>query len=159
MSSSSSPVRLEVYVQSLTPYKNRRITRLLERVNELEAAGAIESSDVYVVGEELCTETAMTTDLGRQLCARVLQFREWAKRANKQLDSFFRPQSVSSTLTNDEYEAIQLPTFTLAEFADDTLRFVTPCTDEDEHYTPQDRLDTLAAGERSAASNRKSLTN
>lgn len=159
MSSSAPSVRLEVYVQSLAPTKNRRIGLLLERVNQLEASGVIDSSDVYVVGKELCTETALTTDSGKYLCGRILQIRDWAKRTNKQLGSFFRPESVESTVTNEEYETIPLPTFTLAEFADDTLRFVTPCADGDSHYTPQDRLDTLDAAGVSHKPDRQSLKN
>lgn len=144
MSSSLQSIRLEVYVQSLAPIKNPHVGTLLERINRLNATDAIESADVYVVGKELCTETALITDAGQDLCARILQFRDWARRNDKELGSFFQPQSVKSALTDDEYETISLPTFTLAEFADETLRFVTPCNDGETHYTPQDRLDLLA---------------
>lgn len=158
MSSSSPSIRLEVYVQSLAPTKNPRVGSLLERINRLKATDAIESADVYVVGKELCTETALITDSGRDLCARILQFRDWARRSDKQLGSFFRPQSVKSTLTGEEYETIPLPTFTLAEFADETLRFVTPCGDGETRYTPRDRLDLLA-GDASGETPRRPLKN
>ncbi len=114
-------------------------------MNRLETTDAIMSADVYVVGKELCTETALITESGRHLCARILQFRDWATRTDKRLGSFFWPHPVESTLTNEAYETIPLPTFTLAEFVDDTLRFVTPCRDGEAHYTPQDRLDRFAA--------------
>lgn len=148
MSSVPDRTRLEVYVQSLAPNKNRQISTILKRIARLEAEGVIESFDVYVVGKELCPETALHTESGQYLCARLLQFRDWAEGENKEFGSFFRPQSVDSTLTGDEYETIPVPTVTVAEFVDGTLQFVTPCTDGETHHTPQSRLDQLSAPEQ-----------
>jgi hypothetical protein len=38
-----------------------------------------------------------------------------------------------------------LPTAALAEYVDEELAFVTPCTDGDTVYTVSDRLDELAS--------------
>ena len=142
MNSTSPSVRVEVYVQSLTPSKHHQIGPLLEQIEETEL---ITTSKSYVVGREICPETALKTDVGQHLCGRFLQFRDWARRTGRRLDSFFQPRTVRSAITAEEYETISVPTFTLAEFTNDTLQFVTPCTDGDTHYTPHDRLTELSA--------------
>lgn len=151
MSSSTSPPRVELYVQALDPSRNRQIGDLLDRIEELEAAGKIASWDVYIVGETMCPDTAFETEVGRHLCARFLQFRDWARRTERQLDPFFYPQTVRSDITGEEHEAITVPTVTLAEFADESLRFVSPCMDTDAYHTPRERLKAISSGEFSDA--------
>lgn len=133
-----------MYVQALDPSSNHQIRDLLDRLTELEAAGRIASWDVYVVGKTVCPDTAFETEAGRHLCARFLQFRDWATRTEKQLDPFFHPRTVKSEITGDEHEVITVPTVTLAEFADGSLQFVTPCVDGDTHCTPLERLNALS---------------
>lgn len=139
-------LRLEVYVQSLTPETNHRLGVFLDRIGQLDTDGIVSSSKVYVVGAEICPEIAMKTESGQHLCGRILQFRDWARRTGRQLEPFFHPRAVESSITDETYKTVSLPTVTLAEFTGDTVRFVSPCTDGDTHWTPMGRLD--AVGER-----------
>lgn len=141
----SAETTLEVYVRSLTPSKNRQLDGILDRVDRLETTGVLADSTVHVVGEAVCPRTAMATDAGQHVCERVEEFRDWARRTDRRIESFFPTRTVRHGIIGDDYEKIVFPTVAIAEFVQGELAFVTPCTDGEVALTPGDRLDELAA--------------
>lgn len=143
---------VELYVRSLTPRGGRdRMEELLEKLDGLKARGEIAEYSVHVWGTRIDPSSAMAeTDAGQFLSGRVQRFVDWAADHGFSTGSFFEAEPIRSSITGEEYEAMTLPTATLAEYVDGELSFVTPCTNGETVYTPADRLDALDGNGRPA---------
>lgn len=146
---------VELYVRSLSPRgANGRQVDAMERLEELFQSGALSEYDVHVCGERLPATPAETrTEFGTYLLNRIAVFEQWAWHNNLSLDSTFERRHVESTVTDETYSEIVMPTVALAEYRGDALRFVAPATtDRGETISVLNRLTTLA--EQSADSGR-----
>lgn len=141
---------VELFVRSLTPRAARsHLEGLVEQLEALEARGDVVEYTVHVWGSRIDrTSAAAGTDAGQFLRERVDSFVEWASENGFSTGSFFEEERVDSSITGEKYTAMTLPTAALAEYVDDELAFVTPCTDGETVYTIEDRLDTLESSGR-----------
>lgn len=133
-----------LYVRSLAPSECRpQQIAIIRRLKQLEASGAINDYSVEVWGSQLTEYEADLTESGDRIRDRIEDFRAWAADHDVSIESFFPIRTVASEFTDEEYTRIQFPVLTLAESGDDSLRFVTPCTDGESVYTVVDHLDLL----------------
>lgn len=141
---------VELFVRSLTPRATRgRLEELVEHLEMLETRGRIQTFEVHVWGARIDrTSAAARTEVGQFVTERVEAISEWACENDFSLGSFFQEEPVESSITGEEYTATALPTATLAEYVDDELAFVTPCSDGETTYTVEDRLDALRGNGR-----------
>lgn len=140
----SVPATVEVYVRSLSPEGTPEQQALFDQLDTISGQGVIDYWTVHVVGKEVCPDTATGTQPGQFICERIQQFKEWAEQNDMSFGSFFEQKQVTSEITDEAYETMDIPTVTLAEFDDrGTLQFVTPCSDGETHHTPASRLDEL----------------
>ncbi|WP_136717174.1 HTH domain-containing protein [Halorientalis salina] len=140
-------VTVDLHVRSLVPRAGHtQQNAAIERLDDLESAGLLGAFNVHVWGHQVSLSTAAAqTDAGQFVLDRVERFREWADETGRSIDSFFETRRVESELRNEEYAALVLPSLTLAEYHDDELAFVAPCSDGDAVCTVEDRVDALAA--------------
>lgn len=65
------------------------------------------------------------------------------------LPSLFETPNIRSTITNEEYRTLVLPTITHTKYRDADLRnpspFIAPCADDESGYTVHERQDTFEA--------------
>lgn len=139
---SGEGVSIELYVRSLSPRSGRsQQDAIVERLQQFDRRGVIESYDVVVTGDCLCPDSAgATTEPGRFLLERVETFESWAAVNDRSLDPFFVRRTDGTDLLGDPATGILFPMVSMAEFADDRLRFVTPCKDGDRTITVRERL-------------------
>lgn len=145
---------VELFVRSLAPRATRgHLEDLIEHLEMLETRGHIQSFEVHVWGSRIDrTSAAARTEVGQFVTERVEAFSEWACENDFSLGSFFEEEPVESSITGEEYTATTLPTATLAEYVDDDLSFVAPCSDGETMYTIEDRLEALASNSRTTDS-------
>jgi len=142
---------LELYVRSMLPDgAGERQEALLEELDELERDGDIAGYNVVVWGKQIAPESAAAaTEEGRYILNRVSEFKQWALANNVSLSSFYQRRPVDSEAADETYDAVVLPVMGLAEYHDDELAHVAPCTDGDVVHTISDRLERLDAGQPS----------
>lgn len=136
---------MELFVRSLAPRASHdRQESLVERLEALAAAGEVGDYTVRVWGSRVdLSSAAVETGVGRFVRERVETFRSWRADNGLSTRPFFQEESVESTITDEDYTAVTLPTATLAEYVDGELDFVTPCTDGDTVLTVGDRIEQL----------------
>ena len=135
---------VELFVRSLSPGVGRdRMERVLDQIERLETRGRVNEYTVHVWGSRLDPAAAARTEYGQFVRGRVEAFCEWAARNDRSIDPFFEPEQVCSSLTGDNYTELTLPTVALAEYVGDELVFVAPCSDGEQRYTVEDRLEEL----------------
>ncbi|WP_299265956.1 HTH domain-containing protein [Halorientalis sp.] len=141
----SERVTVDLHVRSLTPRAGHgRQEVVIERLERLADTGQIHEFSVQLWGRQVSLSTAAArTDAGQNVLDRVEQFRDWAADTDRSISSFFETRRISSEMTEESYVALVLPMFTLAEYHDDDLAYVAPCSDGDGVCTVTDRLDTL----------------
>ena len=151
--------RLELYVRSLAPTGGREAQEAaIERLDRLERTGTVDAARVHVWGREIAPDSAAAgTESGRRVLDRIEAFETWARRADVSLASFFRTREVHSEITGRDYRTIVLPGMALAEYRDDTLAYVTPCSDDGQMTTVTDRLETLELAGRSESGSQPQL--
>lgn len=143
---STQETTVELYVRSLTPRGHSQQESAIERLERLSEAGVLSEFAVEVWGRQVdLSGAAARTDAGQFVLDRVEQFREWARRTGRSVDSFFETRSVESSIRDQEYAALVLPELTLAEYRGGELAFVAPCSDGDAVCTVGDRIDDLEA--------------
>lgn len=141
------PRTVELWIRSFVPVSTPRCERALEYACDLEAEGVLESVDVGVWGREFARTTLSQRVPQLETIHRRLEaFEEWAETTDRQLEPFFRRRHVESELTGEQCERWRLPVVALAEFEDDTLVHVAPCTVGDQTVDVFDRLEMLDDG-------------
>jgi len=140
-------VTVELHVRSLAPRGGKgQQESAIERLDQLASTGRIEEFSVNVWGRRVSLSSAAAeTDAAQFVLDRVDEFRDWARRTGRSVDSFFETRRVESSITDEQYAALVLPSLTLAEYRDGELAYVAPCTDGDTVHTVDDRLDVLAS--------------
>ncbi|MFB6179925.1 MAG: HTH domain-containing protein [Halorientalis sp.] len=141
----SDPIRLELYVRTLSPAGARaRQEAVLDRLKRLEADGHIDDWYVKVWGNRIDpTTTAAETDQGQFILNRIAEFKQWALAENTTLESFYQTHEQSSSITGEDHTNIVLPKMGLAEYHGTELQQVAPCTTGDEVYSVGDHLDDI----------------
>ena len=136
---------VELFVRSLAPRAaHDHLEDLVEQIEMLETRDRIQGFTVHVWGSRIDRTSAVArTDAGEFVTERVEAFSEWACENGLSMGSFFEEEPVESRITGEEYTATTLPTAALAEYVDDELAFVAPCSDGDTVWTVADRLDAL----------------
>ncbi|WP_336337918.1 HTH domain-containing protein [Haloarcula brevis] len=149
MDSTPTPVRVELFVRSLCPEgATRHQNYVLDRLQALEEAGAIEDLSVLIWGNRIEPDIARRTPEGRRLLARLSRFRKWARDADASLDAFDWGHPVTNVASDESLSVITLPTLALAEYVDDDLQHVAPCTRDGVAHRVTDRVDRLADATR-----------
>ena len=143
--SATDPVRLELYVRTLSPSGARaRQEAVLERLQRLEDEGHIDDVYVKVWGKRIDPTTAAAdTDQGQFILNRIAEFKQWALAENTTLESFYQTHEQSSSITGQDHTTIVLPKMGLAEYHGNELAQVAPCTDGDAVYSVIDHIDDL----------------
>jgi DNA-binding Lrp family transcriptional regulator len=146
----TEPVTVELYVRSLCSGAERPPQdAAIERLERLERDGVLEEYTVRVWGRRVSPDSAAAeTAAGRFVLSRIGEFRNWARRTGASVRSFFDTHEVDSSITDESYTAITVPTLTLAEFHGDDLHRVTPCSLDGAVHTVGDHLDALEATAR-----------
>jgi len=139
--------QLALYVRSLSPHGcQSHHSSILDRLERFADEGIIEGYSVDIWGEQLIESDARRTEIGREICERLDQFRDWAN-GRESTELCFGRESVYSDLADETCVRTVFPMMILAEYVGERLRFVSPCIDSDRVVRVTDRLDTL---ERSA---------
>lgn len=153
----TSTKTLELYVRSLSPpASTAQLDAVLDRLDDLEATDRIASYSVHVWGKQVRPTTADQSTVSSDIHDRLTTFRAWAEREGMALAPSFRTKDVRLSFTDEAYTVVILPVMTLAEYVDDDLTFVAPCTDGETVYTVHDRLEALEKTEPPTESERAS---
>lgn len=155
----SDPIRLELYVRTLSPPGARgRQEAVLNRLERLEDEGLIDDYNVRVWGKQIDPTTkAADTEQGRFILNRIAEFQQWSLANNATLESFYQTREQSSSITGEEHTTIVLPKMGLAEYHGSELEKVTPSTQGDvvdsvvDHLESIERRATAPVQERAAA--------
>lgn len=145
MTDGTTPPDIELYLRSLAPDGTRpAVDDIVERLQRLDAAGAIADLTVHVTGEKVCPESPTTqTGPGQRLLDRVAAFEAWADRTDRSISEPFRRVEDARGIDGSDHSGVTFPTMAMAEYEDDDLRFVSPTTEGSVVYTVRDRLDVL----------------
>lgn len=131
-----------LYVKSLAPPgTGQQQEELLKRIQGLTESGQIDGFTVEVWGERIPCDTE--TAAGKAMLEQIRAFEAWSSQAGTSLSGFFQTHGSESLLGETERPAIVPPTICLAEYDDETLQYVAPCTDGGTVCTVIDRLNTL----------------
>jgi DNA-binding Lrp family transcriptional regulator len=149
-------IHAELFVRSLAPRGVRtRQQAVVERLQELTERGTVGGYTVHVCGKQVPARAAdATTEFGAYLLDRIGVFEKWADRNGWSLESLFERHSLDSSITGEHTEVIVMPVMALAEYEDDDLRFVAPCSTGEQRCSIQDRLDDLLADDRPTEADR-----
>jgi hypothetical protein len=145
MSSNTDPIRLELYVRTLSPPGARtRQEQVLKRLQRLEDEGHVDDFYVKVWGRQIDpTTNAAETDQGEFILNRIAEFKQWALANNTTLESFYQTREQSSSITGQDHTTIVLPKMGLAEYHGNELEQVTPCSHGDDVTSVVNHLDAL----------------
>ncbi|QIO24211.1 HTH domain-containing protein [Haloarcula sp. JP-L23] len=143
---------IELYVRSMLPNgAHERQEDAINQLHTLDEEGQIDSFNVIVWGKRIAPQSAAArTEEGKYILNRVAEFKQWSLSNNVSFDSFHQRTDVDAEVTESSYEAIVLPVMGLAEYTNNELTHVAPCTKGDTVHTIMDRLDRLEAGQPSA---------
>jgi len=137
--STSSDLRLELFVRSLAPETARpQQEAVIERLRALADAETVTDTELHVTGDCVCPSTvAAETETGRFLLDRYEAFTEWADDADAELLGF-QDRCVESSMTGQTVTGIQFPRLILAVYVDDTLQMVAPAVVDGTELTVAD---------------------
>jgi hypothetical protein len=140
---------IELYVRSLLPDgAHGRLEAVIERLERLDAEDEVEDFSVIVWGKQVARDSAAAhTEEGRFILNRVAEFKQWALSSTVSLESFYQQGTVENETSAQSRETITLPVMGLAEYEDDELVHVAPCTRGETVHTIQDRLGRIERGE------------
>ena len=142
----SATQTVELWIRSFAPTgTGSRRERALERLTALEADGVVDAVEVDIWGQAV-ERGGLSRRVPRleRIERRLESFEEWAVRTDRRLEPFFRRRRVDSAITGESREVWRLPTIALAEYDEDGLVHVAPCTDGDRTIDVFDRLEALA---------------
>lgn len=145
--------RVDLHVRSLSPGgAHSPQERVVDRLEQLDADGAIDAFTLTVWGTRFCPESAARrTDTGQFVAERIDAFEEWASRAGVSLDPVFETRETGSLVTEDAQSAIVLPKMLLVEIDGSKVHHVAPHVADDGPHTIADRLTTLGRADRQGA--------
>lgn len=139
---------LELRVRSLAPDGARdELQAVITRLDQLDADGTIEGYVVRVWGKKFCPTTAPRTEPSRSIHERLVELDEWAARTGLSVAPFFQMRTGRSEIDGTIRASVVHPMLVLAEYVDDKLRHVSPCTDGESTYPVANHLDALENGD------------
>ncbi|AFK21049.1 hypothetical protein E6P09_17970 (plasmid) [Haloferax mediterranei ATCC 33500] len=117
----------------------------VEKLTELADAGYIDDYDVRVWGRELRSNGPIAnTEYGSELLEYIHEFREWAAENDVSLQATFDERTIVSSIADEHYDVVSLPTLCLAVYDDDEeLMGVYPCHNGDRSCSVVEYLETL----------------
>lgn len=143
MTEAATDWRVHVYLRErVPPAVSETIDDALARLRALEREGEIEELRVDSWG----VRGGRCADLDEGAASTLEEFESWADRADRSLAPAFDRREVSSAFCDRSVRRIDVPILSIAVYAGDRLRCVTPCSDRDRTYTVQDCIDALATG-------------
>ncbi|WP_336329815.1 HTH domain-containing protein [Haloarcula sp. CGMCC 1.2071] len=145
MDSTANPVRVELFVRSLCPGDaTQQQNYLIDRLQALEDAGYIEDLSILIWGRRIEPRLAQRTAEGRHLLERLSMFEQWERDADASLAAFDWEHPLTNMVSDESVSVITLPTLALAEYVDDDLTHVAPCTRDGTVHRVTDRVNRLA---------------
>lgn len=144
-----STLRVRLYAQGFAPSGAESVpASLFERLERLEAEGAIDECDVEVWGRKVCRRLGGERPaLGGDVLDTIDEFREWADRTGASVAHCFEEHEVHSELTDEDRTEVRLPVACLAVRYDDELAAVFPHAKDGREYTVADGIATLDSAE------------
>jgi len=137
------PIRFDLFVRSLGSHvgSHRRQAAILERIERFEERDIIDSVQLTVWGDSVCvSECCAERPAVRATRDRVEQFNEWAQQ-RASISTPFERREVRSSITDEQYAVVDLPTICLAVYVDTSLDAVVPASIDGEHRTVSWYLD------------------
>ncbi|WP_251328538.1 L,D-transpeptidase [Haloplanus pelagicus] len=123
----SGPVRVVVWMRDAPPLDGPR-SRVLDRLRELEADGAVDDVSVRVWGRYVDPPSDAPASEEGPIQARIAEFEAWADREGHSLEPAFGRCERSTMVSAERREVIRLPLQCLAVYAGDRLVGVFPCS-------------------------------
>ena len=139
----ASGIRFDLFVRSLGAVQGShgRQASILDRVDRLDRTDVVDTTRVTVWGDSVCvSECCADNDTVRAIRDRIDVFRSWA-RGNGHRAIGFREREVTSSITEESFDVIDLPTISLAVYVDSRLDGVFPVAVEGEEWTIERYLD------------------
>lgn len=136
---------VELYVRSLAPDEARpTVKSVVERLQRLEAADAIDNFTVHVTRKKVCPDSPTARiEPGAFLLDQVSAFEAWADRNGRSVSGAFRRIVDAEGIDGSDHSGVAFPTMAMAEYEDRDLRFVSPATEGPTVNTVLDRIDVL----------------
>lgn len=137
------PVRFDLFVRTLgaAPGSHGRQATLLDRIDRLDRGGVIDGANVSVWGDSICvSECCSRHPMVRSIRDRIESFQAWAQEKREVAVGFDR-REVSSSITDERFAVVDLPTMCLAVYVDSYLEGVFPATIAGEEWTIPEYLD------------------
>lgn len=148
MSENRTTLRVECWLReevSITEYERQQA--VVERLTELEAADQIDRLVVRTWGTQVLhpADSGRRDDSDRPAWEVFRRFEEWAAERGYTLTPGFQRRTRRSPLSEETYETIDLPVFSLAVYEDQQLRAVAPCSMTEAVWTVENCLGMLEA--------------
>lgn len=122
----------------------RQKQAVLERLDELEARGQIETYDLHIWAKEIRVAGPLEgTPYYQRVFDHFTAFQQWANKESVQLNSAFNIQLLNCEITGETYRVLSLPSICLAVYEDGELCGVFPHVDGDTVRTVSSCLDSL----------------
>ena len=155
MTESNTHITVELWVRSFAPtVTGTAHERAIDHLEALEERASVDSVSVRVWGRTFeRSERARRVPHLERIATALENFEEWADRADRSLEPFFRTQHIESTITDDEADVCRLPTLALAEYRDEEVRHLAPSKPQESErtITATDRLEALVSGDAEPA--------
>jgi len=140
---SGHPPRVELCVRSLTPPVGvcKQQDDLIERLQTFERQGVLDSLAVTVWGKAVSPDSQCgNTDTGRGIMDRLDSYRSWEPRVDASVTDPFQEETVSSSITGEQFRKVVLPRVCLGIHAEDELELVLPYDIDDVAFRIADFL-------------------
>jgi hypothetical protein len=136
-----------VFLQSLATPGQHGAAKVIDTLTTLSRRDDLDDLSVYLWGKRIVPAAVPTTQTnqGQFFTNRIKRFFQWANSAERTLEPMFERTTVESSYIDASYEAIVLPTVTVAEYHDGTLEQVTPHRTEGVYQSVRDHVDSLEA--------------
>lgn len=128
---------------------------VIDRLTDLERAGAIDEFETYIWGREIRTTGPLEgTSYHQTVLESLREFEEWLQRNGADADRLFKRREVDSTIVDETYSVISLPTMCLAVYEEGDLSGVYPYADGEGTHTVREGLSELEQAGSSVAMDR-----
>lgn len=148
-SGQTTGTRLELWAQP-DAVGGDGVDHLVEQARSLERHGVVDEVEIRLWDEAIDLSSEPRSHRERETRDRVRAFKRWAWEHGTELVGFGERRRAARGRMGPEYVVQRLPRVLLAEYVDDVLVNVTPCSDRDRCVS--DRLDALEAAAGAAAS-------
>lgn len=136
-------ITFDLFVRSLGPRagSHGRQSAVIERLDRLDGSELVDATAVRVWGDSVCvSECCSRNGAVRAIRDEIERFRQWAAE-KRHVSVGFQRRAVDSSITDERFEVVDLPTMCLAVYADGVLEGVFPATVGDEEWGIDTYLD------------------